>query len=496
MIEAPFLAVENLSKRFGSTQALDAVSLSVERARIFGLAGENGAGKSTLIKILCGVHLPDAGKITLEGRPHRPRDPEEAERAGISVFHQEIPICPNLSIAANVFLGPAMPRRGLAPDWKAMNRQCVELYRNLLGEEIDPKRLIRECTAAEKQLALLVRVLSRRARLVILDEPTTALTPPEVARLFGIILRLKEQGITFIFISHMLEELMELSDSITVLRDGRNVGSLAKGEFDRRALSALIAGRTLAERSLRQARGASRTRLEVRSLGLPGEFEEISFSLAQGEILGLAGLAGSGRSAVARALFGAPPARSGEILVDGVKRPLNRPQDAMRAGIGYIPEDRKSLGIFEDLDVKTNLCLAGIDRFSPHGLLDTGRLRRVAASMRDSFSIKMQSVDASIRSLSGGNQQKVMISRWLALRPGILVMNEPTRGVDVGAKQEITELILKLAAEGYTFVVSSSELEELILLSNRILVFNRGRVAREFTAAEATKDQLILAATT
>jgi ABC-type sugar transport system ATPase subunit len=472
------------------------VSLSVPRARIFGLAGENGAGKSTLIKTLCGVHLPDAGRITLDGKPHRPRDPEEAERAGISVFHQEIPVCPNLSIGANVFLGPAMPRRGLAPDWKAMNRQCVELYRNLLGEEIDPKRLIRECTAAEKQLALLVRVLSRQARLVILDEPTTALTPPEVARLFGIIRRLKEQGITFIFISHMLEELMELSDSITVLRDGRNVGSLAKEEFDRRALSSLIAGRTLAERSARRVQGSSRTRLEVRSLGLPGEFADISFRVAQGEILGLAGLAGSGRSAVARALFGAPPARRGEILVDGAKRRLARPQDAVRAGIGYIPEDRKSLGIFDDLDVKTNLCLAGIDRFSLHGLLDTGRLRRIASAMRDSLSIKMQSVDASIRSLSGGNQQKVMISRWLALKPGILVMNEPTRGVDVGAKQEITELILKLAEEGYTFVVSSSELEELILLSDRILVFNRGRVAQEFAGSEATKEQLILAATT
>ncbi len=472
------------------------MSLSVPPARIFGLAGENGAGKSTLIKALCGVHLPDAGRITLDGKPHRPRDPEEAERAGISVFHQEIPVCPNLSIAANVFLGPAMPRRGLAPDWKAMNRQCVELYRNLLGEEIDPRRLIRECTAAEKQLALLVRVLSRHARLVILDEPTTALTPPEVARLFGIIRRLKEQGITFIFISHMLEELMELSDSITVLRDGRNVGSLAKEEFDRRALSSLIAGRTLAERSARQALGSGRTRLEVRSLGLPGEFAEISFRVAQGEILGLAGLAGSGRSAVARALFGAPPARRGEILVDGARRRLERPQDAVRAGIGYIPEDRKSLGIFDDLDVKTNLCLAGIDRFSAHGLLDTRRLRRIASEMRDSLSIKMQSVDASIRSLSGGNQQKVMISRWLALKPGILVMNEPTRGVDVGAKQEITELILRLAAEGYTFVVSSSELEELILLANRILVFNRGRVAREFAGSEATKEQLILAATT
>ena len=250
------LSVANLSKSFGSTRALDSVSLPVMRGTVFGLAGENGAGKSTLIKILCGVHTPDAGEIMLNGSAHRPRDPEEAEKAGISVFHQEIPICPNMSIAANVFLGPNMPRRGIRPDWKAMNSRCVELYENLLGERIDPRQLIRKCTTAEKQLALLVRVLSREARLIILDEPTTALTPPEVERLFSIIKRLREQGITFIFISHMLEELMELSDSITVLRDGENVGELAKTEFDRQRLSELIAGQDACLRGApRQGRG-------------------------------------------------------------------------------------------------------------------------------------------------------------------------------------------------------------------------------------------------
>ena len=494
-MKSSLLSVDNVSKSFGSTRALQEVSLEIQQGEVFGLAGENGAGKSTLIKLLCGVHQPDSGRIRFEGRPHRPRDPAEAERVGISVFHQEIPICPNLSIAANVFLGPVMPRRGLSPDWRTMNRQTEELYRNLLGESIDARRLIRDCSAAEKQLALLVRVLSRHARLVILDEPTTALTPPEVAKLFGIIRRLSAQGITFIFISHMLEELTELSDTITVLRDGRNEGSLARSEFDRRRLSAMIAGRTLADRRPKTASAAGGAYLEVRGLSLPGEFQDVSFSLRRGEVLGLAGLQGSGRSALARALFGAPPARSGQILVDGLPRRIGRPAQAMAAGIGYIPEDRKGLGIFDDLDVKLNLCMAGIDRFSRRGLLDKRILRRIASGMRESLSIKMRNVDAPIRSLSGGNQQKVLISRWLALKPSILVMNEPTRGVDVGAKQEITELILRLAAEGYAFVVTSSELEELLALSDRILVFNRGRVAREFPGAEAGKDQLILAAT-
>jgi ABC-type sugar transport system ATPase subunit len=496
MAETPFLLVENLSKSFGSTRALDDVSLSVEAGTIFGLAGENGAGKSTLIKILCGVHVPDSGRIFIGGKPYYPRDPEDAEKAGISVFHQEIPICPNLSIAANVFLGPTMPRRGIGPDWKRMNRQCIDLYQSLLGEDIDPKQLIRTCNAAEKQLALLVRVLSRNARLVILDEPTTALTPPEVARLFGIIKRLRDQGITFIFISHMLEELMELSERITVLRDGRDVGRLRQGEFDVAKLSELIAGRTLSGGMHRAIRREGVPRLEVRNLSLYGEFQSVSFSIQRGEILGIAGLQGSGRSSLARALFGAPPAARGEILIDGTLSRIDGPIHAIKAGIGYVPEDRKSLGMFDDMDVMMNLCIAGIDRFCHRGLVDNPGLRRIANGMRESLSIKMRDVRAPMRSLSGGNQQKVLISRWLALKPNILIMNEPTRGVDVGAKKEIIDLIFALSADGYTFVISSSELGELIMLSNRILVMNRGRVAKEFEAAEATKDGLILAATT
>ena len=496
MAQSDFLVIEQLSKRFGSTRALDGVSLSVAKGEIFGLAGENGAGKSTLIKILCGVHAPDGGRILFDGKPHRPRDPEEAERTGISVFHQEIPVCPNLSIAANVFLGPAMPSRGFAPDWRGMNRECAGLYRSLLGEEVDPTRLIRDCAAAERQLALLVRVLSRAARLVILDEPTTALTPPEVARLFGIIRRLREQGITFIFISHMLEELMALSDQIGVLRDGKNAGGLQRGDFELGRLSAMIAGRTIARQPRRGAAGGGGDFLTAAGLSLPGEFEEVSFRLGKGEILGVAGLQGSGRSALVRALFGAPPPARGDLRIEGEAVQIDGPVGAMAAGIGFVPEDRKTLGIFDDLDVKLNLCMAGIDRFSRGGLLHTRRLRSLAATMRDRLSIKMQSLDAPVTSLSGGNQQKVLISRWLALKPRILLLNEPTRGVDVGAKQEITELIRSLADEGITFVISSSELEELLVLSDRILVMHRGRVSREFAAGEVTKEQLILAATT
>jgi len=494
--DAAFLLVEGVSKSFGSTQALRDVSLHVDKGSVLGLAGENGAGKSTLIKILCGVHRPEAGRVLLDGRPHAPRDPAEAERAGVSVFHQEIPICPDLSIAANVFLGPRMPRRGPFPDWRVMEARCVELYATLLGEEIDPRRLIRSCTTAEKQLALLVRVLSRDARLVVLDEPTTALTPPEVERLFSIIRRLRGQGITFLFVSHMLEELMQLSDRIVVLRDGSRVGELVRDQFDVRKLSSLIAGRTLAEVGRREASAGTEARLEVRSLSLPGVFQDISFRVQRGEVLGLAGLQGSGRSAVVRSLFGAPPAASGEIRVEGVPVVVRRPGDAVAAGIGYVPEDRKTLGLFEELDVKLNICMAGLSGLSRRGWLVPGRLRALASRMRDDLRIKAASVDAPIRGLSGGNQQKVVISRWLALRPRILLLNEPTRGVDVGAKREIVELLGGLAAEGCSIVVSSSELEELLQLSSRVLVMNRGRIAAELSGTAATKDRIILEATT
>jgi ABC-type sugar transport system ATPase subunit len=492
---SPFLAIEGLSKSFGPTQALRDVSLALDRGEILGLAGENGAGKSTLIKILCGVHRPDAGRVLLDGRPHQPRDPAEGERAGISVFHQEIPICPDLSIAANVFLGPRMPRHGPFPDWHAMEARCVELYATLLGETIDPRRLIRTCTAAEKQLALLVRVLSRDARLVILDEPTTALTPPEVERLFAIIRRLRGQGITFLFISHMLEELMQLSDRVSVLRDGRKVGDLERAEFDARRLSSLIAGRSLADAQRRGAAADTEVRLEAEGLTLPGAFRDVSFRLRRGEILGVAGLQGSGRAALVRSLFGAPPAAGGAIRIEGQPVVIRRPAQAIAAGIGFVPEDRKTLGLFDELDVKLNVCMAGLDGLARHGWIDRGRLRQVAGRMRDGLHIKASSVDAPVRALSGGNQQKVLISRWLALRPRILVLNEPTRGVDVGAKREIVDLVVALAAEGCSVVVSSSELEELLQLANRILVMNRGRVVAELEGAAATKDRIILEAT-
>ena len=294
MSSLPLLQLDRIAKRFGGAQALSSISLTLQRGRVYGLAGENGAGKSTLVKVLCGVHADHEGQMRLDGRVFRPRSAAEAERAGISVFHQEIPICPSLSVAANVFLGPDLPGRRVFPNWRKIEAHCEQLFRDLLGMEIQAARLMRDCSTAERQLALLVRALSRQARLVILDEPTTALTPPEVARLFAVINRLRSQGLTFLFVSHLLDELLELCDEIFVLRDGVLVGHRQRGQFDARSLAHLIAGHNVADASPGTVRPHGTPKLEVRNLSRTGQFRDVSFRLHEGEILGIIGLQGSG----------------------------------------------------------------------------------------------------------------------------------------------------------------------------------------------------------
>jgi ABC-type sugar transport system ATPase subunit len=337
-------------------------------------------------------------------------------------------------------------------------------------------------------------VLSHQARLIILDEPTTALTPPEVARLFSVIERLRDQGLTFLFVSHLLDELLELSDEISVLRDGVLAGHRERGQFDSRSLAQLIAGHHLAERIPAAATQQRRLKLEVRNLRRKSEFGDVSFCVRAGEILGITGLQGSGRSAVARALFGAPPAEAGEILLNGKAVVIRNTAEAIRSGIGYVPEERQSLGLFHDLDVQSNLGILRVDSIARFGLLARRHLSELALQMRSKLQIKFSAPDASIGSLSGGNQQKVLIGRWLAAGPELLIMNEPTAGVDVGAKDEICRFIRGLAAEGCSFIVSSCDLDELIRLADRILVMKGGQIAAEFPGDTVQKSELIHAA--
>jgi ABC-type sugar transport system ATPase subunit len=412
------------------------------------------------------------------------------------VFHQEIPICPHLSIAANIFLGTETPKRHFMPDWRAVEARCVDLYRALLEEDVNPRTLIRDVSAAERQLALLVRVLSREARLIILDEPTTALTPPEVARLFRVIRNLREKGITFIFVSHMLEELIDVSDRIVVLRDGRHVGTLVREEFEVSALSSMIAGRTLTPPARELRSNERRTVLDVHNLSVIGQFSAVSFSLRSGEILGIAGLTGSGRTALVRALFGLHKFESGEIVINDRRVRIRSPHDAIRQGLGYIPEDRKTMGLFPHQDIKINLHIARTAQQPDLHFKDTADMRASAASMKKELSIKFRHEDDLIGSVSGGNQQKVLLSRWLLVEPAIIVMNEPTRGVDVGTKKEIYELIFAFTRRGFSFIVTSSAIDEMLGLSDRVLVMNRGLLKTIFDRAEATKAAIIHAATT
>lgn len=486
------LSVLNISKRFGNTQALQGVSLSAAQGSIIGLAGENGAGKSTLIRIVCGATAPDSGEMRFAGISYRPHDVSEAEAKGISVFHQEIPICPHLSIAANVFLGPKIPLSHRRPDWKFMNEKCVELYRTFLNEDINPSVPIGECSAAEQQLALLVRVLSRNAKLVILDEPTTALSAPEVARLFESIRRLKEERhITFIFVSHLLNELMDLSDEIFVLRDGQNAGHLERGAFSAQELSRLIAGRSINDQSRTQKDFSdAEISLEARSISRSKYFSDISFSVHRGEVFGIAGLQGSGRSELISSLFGAPPPDQGSILVHGRDVGAMSVSKAMETGIGYLPEDRKSMGIFPDMNIAKNIGMADISRAKNRAAYKEKYYLNLAHDMAEKLSIKISNPKDYISALSGGNQQKAMLARWLALSPSILILNEPTRGVDIGAKSEIAEIIATRAAEGYTIIVASSEMDELLLLCDRIAVLNRGKVKVILEKENLTKENL------
>jgi ABC-type sugar transport system ATPase subunit len=490
------LRVESVSKRFGPVQALSEVSFSVGHGEIVGLAGENGAGKSTLIKILAGIHAADQGAAHLDGKPYAPRDSNAAVRAGLAVFHQEIPVCPHLSITANIFLGTKMPKKYFMPDWRTMEARCVELYRVLLDEDVNPQAMIRDVSAAERQLALLVRVLSRDAKLIILDEPTTALTPPEVARLFRVIRNLREKGISFIFVSHMLEELIDLSDRIVVLRDGKHIGTLAREEFSAGVLSKMIAGRTITPPARVIANGKQQVVLRADNLSVKGHFSEVSFSLHAGEILGVAGLTGSGRSVLLRSLFGLHPVKSGEVTLNNRSVRVRSPYDAIRWGIGYVPEDRKMMGLFPHQDIKTNLCIARTARRADLSSKNLSGMRRDAASMKEELSIKFRNEDDPIGALSGGNQQKVLLSRWLLLEPAIILMNEPTRGVDVGAKKEIYDLLFTLTARGFSFIITSPAIEELLIFSDRVLVMNRGKVRTIFSRDEATKEAVIHAATT
>jgi len=492
MHAAPVLEMRDISRRFGSTQALDGVSLSLYPGEIHALLGENGAGKSTLIKIMTGVHQPDSGQILLDGRPVRIRSTLEAQRLGIAAIYQEPLMYPDLNVAENIFIAHA--DRGLWVDWGRLYRDAEEILAQL-DVRLDVRQPARGLSVAAQQTVEIAKALSLQVRVLIMDEPTAALSAHEVDQLFAIVQRLRDQGVAILFISHRLEEVFRLADRITVFRDGRLISSAPRNEITPEQAIRDMAGRSIEQLFPRRDTVRDRVLVQVRDLGRTGVFSGISFDVREGEVLGFAGLVGARRTDVGLALFGIAPADRGTITIDGHPVRITNPTQAMRHGIAYVSEDRRGLGLSLPMSIAANITLPSLRRYlSPSGLIRRTAEIAVAEEYRRRLSIRAPSVDVEVSRLSGGNQQKVMLSKWLNTRPRLLILDEPTRGIDVGAKAEVHQMIDDLAAEGIAIILISSDLPEVLAMSDRVLVMREGRQMGIFSRQEATQERVLAAA--
>ncbi len=488
----PIFQLQHISKSFGGVHALQDVHFDIVPGEVHALLGENGAGKSTLIKIITGVHQPDSGELLLEGRPIRFASTREAQEHGIAAIYQEPSLFPDLDIAENILVGrQPMGRWGV--DWKRMYQDASALLQRL-GMSLDPRTKARELSVAQQQVVEIARALSINAKVLIMDEPTSSLTQREVEELFTIVRQLRASGTAIVFISHRLEELFALADRVTTLRDGRYVDTRALADVTTADLIRMMVGRTLDELFPKQAVEPGEVVLEVEGLGIAGGFSDVSFELRRGEILGMAGLIGAGRTNVARALFGVEPATVGTIKIDGKAVSINSPSQAMALGIGYVPEDRKEHGLVLQMSIADNVTLPVLADFATMGWIDTRGEATAAAAASRQLEVKMTSVEQTAGQLSGGNQQKVVLAKWLGTRPRVLILDEPTRGIDVGTKAAVHALMSSLAAQGMAILMISSELPEVLGMSDRILVMREGRLTGQFSRAEANQENLMSAA--
>lgn len=483
---------DGVCKHFGPVQVLHDVSFELEPGRVYGLLGENGAGKSTLMKILCGYEQAGQGGFSIDGRPCRFADSREAEAAGVVLIHQEFNLADDLTVVQNIFLGREL-RRGWRLDEAAMRRQASEALA-AVGLHIDPDTRVRDLIVAEKQMVEIARALSRRARLLVMDEPTATLTPGETQRLFGLIRQLRAQGVTIVYISHKLDEVEQITDEIIVMRDGRFVTRGPSAQYTRHQMANLMVGREITDMFPPKAAPADgAVLLSVRDARVPGWAEGVSFDLRPGEILGFAGLVGAGRTELFEGMLGLRPWR-GEIRLEGVPVQFRDPRAAARAGVTYLSEDRKGRGLHVDLSLQDNLTLMDLDRHA-RPWLDTASQRAALQRAVEEFRIRAGSLDVRAAALSGGNQQKLAIAKVLQPGPKVVVLDEPTRGVDVGAKRDIYFLVARLAAEGRGVIVISSELVELIGLCHRVIVMRAGRVQATLAGDHLTEEELIAHAT-
>lgn len=489
-MSTPRLDLKGVGKRFPGVVALDDVSLEVRDGEIRALMGENGAGKSTLLKVLSGEHAPDSGEVWMSGERRWFSGPRAAAAAGIAVIHQELQLAPEMSVAENLLLGD-MPTRGGLLDGRAMRQRAAAVLERL-GEDIDPRAPVKSLPIGRRQMVEIGKALLRDARVIAFDEPTSSLSARETETLMRIVRDLKQEGRAILYVSHRLEEVFALCDSATVLRDGRVAaahGQLSAVSRDR--LIAEMAGREIADMYSYRARPLGEPALEAANLMGPGLAAPISFSARKGEILGFFGLVGAGRSELFKLLFGARRAASGVLRLHGKERRFAHPREAIAAGLALCPEDRKDEGIVPLLSVRENLVLADRNAAGRGAFRDTAREHRQAADKIAALWVRTPSAEASISTLSGGNQQKVVLARWLAVSSDIFLMDEPTRGIDVGARSEIYALLFRLAEEGKTILVASSDTPEILGLCDRVIAMREGRIAGELARAEATQEALL-----
>src|SRR6187551_2517381 len=490
----PLLALEHAQKSFGAVHALEDGEIELFGGEVHGLVGENGAGKSTLVKILAGVHRPDSGRLLLDGEEAIFDNAKQSQAAGIAIIFQEPTLFPDLTVAENIFVGVQPLKRFRRIDGRRMRREVTMLFEQL-GVRLDPDRLARGLSIADQQLVEIAKALTTNARVIVMDEPTAALTSAEVDRLFRIVETLRARGNAVLFVSHRLEEIFAICQRVTVMRDGRHVLTKPIGELTVQSIIRAMVGRDMEALFPKLETEPGRVVLEVDRLTREGVFTDVSFQVRSGEIVALAGLVGAGRTEVARAIFGIDRFDAGAVEIDGRRLPPGSPSAAMSAGIGLVPEDRRQQGLVMDFSIERNIALASLDTVQRGGLIFRGAERSFARDWALRLQLKYARLSNPVWTLSGGNQQKTVLAKWLGRKPRLLIVDEPTRGIDVGTKAEVHRLLSELAAQGVAVLMISSELPEVLGMADRVVVLFEGRVTGEFTGAEATEDAIMHAAT-
>src|SRR6266545_3371182 len=490
----PIIELRDISKQFPGVRALDHVSFDVLPGEVHALLGENGAGKSTLIKIMTGAYQPDSGTILFDDKPVEIGGTSQSQNLGIAAIYQELSLYPELTIAENIFMGHQPRMRFGLIDWQTMQQRARELLHELDADDLDPLQKVSGLSVGNQQRVEIAKALSQSARVLIMDEPTAALTQHDVDQLFAIVRRLRERGVAVIYISHRLEEVFLLADRVTVLRDGQVVGTQPVGATSQPELIRMMVGRTLDALFPKHDATIGAPLLEVKDIAYGRMVRGVSFELRRGEIVGLAGLVGAGRSETALALFGITPAESGAIVLDGRAVNIRSPRQAMQLGLAYVPEDRKNQGLILPMTVRENTTMAILRRLTSGGFVDRRAERKITGEYVEQLRIRTPSIAQVVRNLSGGNQQKVVVAKWLAAKPKVLILDEPTRGIDVGAKAEIHRLMSALAEQGLAILMISSELPEILGMSDRVLVMRQGQIVAEFDRAHATQEAIIGAA--